>query len=66
MFVKVEDRDVDRFNDITSQPYDTKTKFKDDASIALWSDGFVYEMDKNNVIKGYEDNTFKPENKISS
>ncbi|MFR3072723.1 MAG: hypothetical protein ACLTK8_07970 [Paeniclostridium sp.] len=51
MFVKVEDRYVDRFNDITDQLYDTKTKFKDDESIALWSDGSVYEMAKNNVIK---------------
>lgn len=63
--VAVENRDVDRFNDITGQPYDTKTNFKDDANIALWSDGSVYEMAKNNVIKGYEDSTFKPENKIT-
>ncbi|MEG1131954.1 MAG: S-layer homology domain-containing protein [Romboutsia sp.] len=62
---KIDNRDVDRFNPVTGEAYDTKTNFKDDANIALWSDGSVYEMAKNNVIKGYEDKTFKPENKIT-
>lgn len=59
--------DVDRFNPITGQPYDTKTMFKDDANIAVWADGSVHEMskDKVGVIKGYEDTTFRPENKIT-
>lgn len=63
--VKNDSIDVDRFNDITGQPYDTKTKFADDANIALWSDGSVHEMAKNNVIKGYEDGTFRPDKNIT-
>lgn len=63
--VKDKKLDVDRFNAVTGQPYDTKTNFKDDTNIAIWADGSVYEMAKNNVIKGYEDKTFRPENKIT-
>lgn len=58
-------KDVDRFDPVTGEAYDTKTNFKDDKNIALWSDGSVYEMAKNNVIKGYEDGTFLPENNIT-
>lgn len=44
---------------------DTVTKFKDDKEIATWADASVLNLVNNDVIKGYEDNTFKPANTIT-
>ena len=49
----------------TTYNIDTVTKFKDDKEIATWADASVLNLVNNDVIKGYEDNTFKPGNTIT-
>lgn len=44
---------------------DSKTLFIDDSKIATWADGAVNALTKAGVIKGYEDNTFRADGKIS-
>lgn len=45
---------------------DTKTTFKDDAKIGIWADESVAYLTSNKIVDGYgEDNTFRPQNKIT-
>lgn len=43
---------------------DTKTKFNDDADIAVWADESVEYLTNEGIIKGYDGNVFKPQNNI--
>lgn len=40
-------------------------KFIDDNKIGLWAKESVYGLVENNIMSGYEDNTFRPKNKIT-
>lgn len=62
---KAEYSKVDTYNPNTGKHVDVKTTFKDDKSIADWADEAVVKASKDNVIKGYEDNTFRPQNNIT-
>lgn len=44
---------------------DIVTTFKDDKEIANWADASVLNLTNKKVIKGYEDNTFRPGNTIT-
>lgn len=62
---KAEYSKVDTFNTNTGKNVDVKTTFKDDKSIADWADEAVLKTSKEGKIKGYEDNTFRPQNNIT-
>lgn len=40
-------------------------KFKDSDTIGAWAAGYVQAAVENNIIVGYEDNTFRPANKLT-
>lgn len=44
---------------------DIKTDYKDDKDIAVWADESVKLLKDKNIIKGYEDKTFRPKNNIT-
>ena len=44
---------------------DSKTSFKDDLEIKAWADASVENLKQLNIVKGYSDETFKPENTIT-
>lgn len=44
---------------------DSKTSFIDDEEIRAWADGSVSNLQDKNIIEGYEDNTFRPQNTIT-
>lgn len=60
---------VDKYNSNTGKHEDDKTSFKDDKTIADWADKAVEVAsttpNDKPVIKGYEDNTFRPQNNIT-
>ncbi len=44
---------------------DSKTSFKDDSEIKAWADASVENLKELKIVKGYSDETFKPENTIT-
>ena len=56
---------VDGFDAATGTAIDTKTMFKDDASIALWADAAVKYLEDTNISTGDENKNFNPENNIT-
>ena len=40
-------------------------KFNDDSEIGAWAKPSVYALADNHIMCGYEDNTFRPKNKIT-
>ncbi len=55
--------DVLTDNDIANYVSTSGANFEDDDSIT-WSYPYIYYMTDNNIINGYEDNTFRPNNYI--
>lgn len=56
---------VDAFDSVTGKAIDTKTTFKDDASIELWADGAVKYLQDNKISTGDENKNFNPANNIT-
>ena len=41
------------------------TDFADDSQISMWSKGYIYKLQKEGIILGYPDNTFKPQKNMT-
>ena len=50
---------------ITNLSTNSNFKFVDDNQISNWAKPSVYALAKNKIMAGYEDNTFRPKNKIT-
>lgn len=44
---------------------DEKTDFADDSDIPYWAKGYIKAISQNGIIQGYNDKTFRPNNKLS-
>lgn len=50
---------------ITNLSGNSSLKFVDDNKIGAWAKSSVYALAENKIMTGYEDNTFRPKNKIT-
>ena len=50
---------------ITNLSGNSSLKFVDDNKIGAWAKSSVYALVENKIMTGYEDNTFRPKNKIT-
>ena len=60
--------EVDKYNEITGEPIDTKTSFLDDDDIAMWADASVLALKESGITNGYKVKNhfeFRPENQIT-
>lgn len=65
---KITGQDVDLYNKITGEAYDTETNFLDDENIAIWADASVKVLQTANVTNGYKVKNhfeFRPANNIT-